>query len=243
MNTPDQREKLDRIATADEITGLDFTGLDLRPALARRTSALTARRCTFDRARLRGAGLAGSVFDDCTAVGADFEDAVLVQSSISGGSFASADFTGADLADAAFDGTDLAHAVFARAMLDDAAFTGCRMTGANLADLRGLAVTLTFTRCAMQLADLHRAPLRGIHLTGCDLTEADLRGADLREAVFDDCKLRESHLDDALLEDADLRGADLGEITERTVRSLRGAVISPAQAAAVCATLGLRVHP
>ena len=38
---------------------------------------------------------------------------------------------------------------------------------------------------------------------------------------------------------ADLRGADLGELTDDAPRTLRGAIVSEAQAADVCRALGL----
>lgn len=75
----------------------------------------------------------------------------------------------------------------------------------------------------------------------CDLSEADLRGADLREVVFERCRLRGMVLRDARLGAADLRSCDLGEVTADTPRELAGAIVSPAQAGAICTALGLTV--
>ncbi|MET9290736.1 pentapeptide repeat-containing protein [Streptomyces sp. NPDC003077] len=241
MNASARQDALDALATQDALTGLDFTGVDLRTALARRGSRLVLRDCVISRADLRDADLTGATFENCTAVGADLSRAVLAEARFVGGSFATADFREADLGDAAFTDTDLANACLSRAMLDDVTFTGCRMTGADLSALQGLAVTLTFSGCSMQLVDLHGTALRGIRVSRCDLTEANLARTDLRDAVFEDCRLREVHFQDTRLSGADLRGADLGEITERVIPLLRGAIISPEQAADVCSALGLQV--
>jgi len=120
-------------------------------------------------------------------------------------------------------------------------FTGCKLVGADLTGLRGLAVTFTVTDCTLQLANLGDANLRGLRLTGTDLSEADLWGTDLRDAVFDNCRLRDTDLSHTKLHGADLRGADLGEITLDATTHLVGAVISPRQAAEICGALGITV--
>ncbi|MFP5021831.1 pentapeptide repeat-containing protein [Pseudonocardia phyllosphaerae] len=79
---------------------------------------------------------------------------------------------------------------------------------------------------ALDEADLHDTGLAGLQLTGGSLAGANLRSV---------------RLDGARLYGADLRTSDLGEITADTPAELRGAVVSPAQAAAVCTALGLTV--
>jgi uncharacterized protein YjbI with pentapeptide repeats len=221
---------------------VDFSVVDIRRELgAVEEGPPTFRRCVFAVADLTGLDLSGAVFEQCTLDGANLRDCRLDEARVSRGSFVRASFTSADLTDAVFDGVDLSHARFNGALLADARFSECKMIGADLTSLRGLAVTFTIEDCNLQLADFSGAHLRGLHVTGSDLTETDLRGADLRDAVFENCRLREADLSETRLEGADLRGADLGEITADTPRQLRGAVISARQAAQICHALGLTV--
>jgi uncharacterized protein YjbI with pentapeptide repeats len=83
--------------------------------------------------------------------------------------------------------------------------------------------------------------MRGLRIADCDLSEADLSGADLRDVRFERCRLRGTVLRSTRLDGADLRGCDLGEVTPDTPRELRGAIVSPTQAGAICAALGLTV--
>ncbi|MFF7228987.1 pentapeptide repeat-containing protein [Streptomyces sioyaensis] len=124
-------------------------------------------------------------------------------------------------------------------MLGGAAFTGCRMIGARLTRHRGLGIT--FTRCNLAVANLNGLSLRGTRLTGIRFTEADLGGVDFRDTTFEDCRLADANLRAADFTGADLRGADLGELTLTLATQLRGAVISPDQAAQISAALGLAV--
>ena len=125
--------------------------------------------------------------------------------------------------------------------LDACRFTDCRMIGADLSGLRGLAVTYRLDGSNLGLANLQDVAWRAVTLRGLDLSEADLRGADLRDATLLDCTLRDVDLAHTRLAGADLRGADLGELTDDAPRTLRGAIVSEAQAADVCRALGLVV--
>ena len=107
--------------------------------------------------------------------------------------------------------------------------------------LRGLAVSYTLDGSTLGLANLQDVLWRGVTLRGVDLSEADLRGADLRGATLLDCVLRDVDLAHTKLTGADLRGADLGGLAEDAPRTLRGAIVSEAQAADVCRALGLVV--
>src|SRR5206468_4662001 len=137
-------------------------------------------------------------------------------------------FADCDLTHAAFRTFDLSGAILRGALLTDTSFEACRMLGADLTRLRGLAASFRFDGCNLQLADLQDLHLRGLRVHGADLSEADLRGADLREAVLSDCRLRGAQLSDTRLESADLRGSDLGELTADSLCHLAGAVISSA---------------
>jgi uncharacterized protein YjbI with pentapeptide repeats len=90
-------------------------------------------------------------------------------------------------------------------------------------------------------ADLRGVSLHKQTLRQVDLSEANLSGADLRDAVLVGCRLRDARLVDARFTGADLRRADLGALSPAACASLRGAMISAAQAAELVRGLGLLV--
>lgn len=225
-----------------DFDGVGFSSKDVRVAIEEYAGrAILFRQCDFTRAEMQDLDLTGAVFDQCRLDGAKLRECVLDRAHIIGGSCVAADFASADLNDAVFHGVELSRTRFTGALLADVRFEECRMIGADLTALRGLAVTLTIKECNLQLANFQDTDLRGADLTGSDLTEADLRGTDLRDAVFSRCRLRGADLSHTRLAGADLRGADLGEITADMLGQLRGAIISHAQAADICAALGLTV--
>ncbi len=225
-----------------DFDGVDLSSKDVRAIIEDYAGrAILFRQCDFTRAEMQDLDLTGAVFDHCTLNGAKLRECMLDRVRIIGGSCVAADFASADANDAVFHCVELSQTRFTGALLADARFEECRMIGADLTALRGLAVTLTIKDCNLQLANLQDTDLRGADLTGSDLTEADLRGTDLRDAVFSRCRLRGVDLSHTRLDRADLRGADLGAITADMPGQLRGAVISHAQAADICAALGLTV--
>ncbi|MCX4639228.1 pentapeptide repeat-containing protein [Streptomyces platensis] len=76
-------DPLTLLATETDLTGLDFTGLDLRPALRRDPRPRTFTRCAFTEANLRGAHLVGIRFTEADlgeltiAIAAQFRGAVI----------------------------------------------------------------------------------------------------------------------------------------------------------------------
>ncbi|MGH3929081.1 MAG: pentapeptide repeat-containing protein [Pseudonocardiaceae bacterium] len=225
-----------------DFDSVDFSSKDVRATVEEYAGrAILFRRCDFTCAEMQDLDLTGAVFDQCTLNGAELRECVLDRAHIIGGSCVAADFASADVNDAVFHCVELSQTRFTGALLADARFEECRMIGADLTALRGLAATLIMKDCNLQLANFQDTDLRGADLTGSDLTEADLRGTDLRDAVFSRCLLRGVDLAHTRLDGVDLRGADLGEITADMPHQLRGAVISHAQAADICAALGLTV--
>lgn len=204
-------------------------------------SARVFRRCDLTGADLRGLDLGRVVFDRCVLSEARLTGCGLDGARVTGGQWVNTELVDADLTDVVFDGVDLARARLRGALLADARFQDCRMIGVDLTALRGLASSLTLHGCNLQLANLTELHLRGWRIAGCDLSEAELWGADLREAVFTDCRLRDLDLSNTRLDGADLRSSDLGELGADSPRQLRGAVISTAQATAVCGALGITV--
>lgn len=241
MTDASTADPLAALAAGTPVVDADLTAADLRTALRAADGPRLFRRCALDGLDLHGLDLSGTTFERCTVTEASLLGCVLDTVRVDGGSFAGCNFAEADLSDAQFRDVDLSRARFTSALLADTRFEGCRMIGANLSGLRDLAPSFVLEGSNLQLANLREAHLRGLALTGVDLTEADLRGADLRDAVFQNCRLRDTDLSRTRLAGADLRGADLGELTPDTPGQLRGAVISPAQAADACRALGLVV--
>ncbi|MFJ6215345.1 pentapeptide repeat-containing protein [Streptomyces sp. NPDC092296] len=229
------------LAEHRELTGVDFSGQDLRAALRGPTSPYTFTKCTFTEANLRRALLPEAVFTDCVLDRADLGGALLEQARFQGGSAAFAKGTDADLTDATFSGTDLANSTWAGALLAGTRFEDCRMVGVRLKGCRGIGYTLA--RCHLGLAQLSGLDFRGRLLERNNFTEADLSGCDFSEAVLDGCRLAEAELRGARFAGADLRGADLGAPGPEDLVALRGAFVSVTQATALLAALGLHVLP
>ena len=169
----------------------------------------------------------------------------------------------------AFIDVDLTEAVDRAGVFTECSFRGVRFnvsTHANAA-----FVNCTFTRCSFFDATFTGCKLVGSMFDGCTfgLLEVDggdwsftgLPGADLRRSVFRDVRMREADLTGARFDDAqvlrcdlsgawvhrasfarcDLRGSDLSAFDPETA-GLKGAVIDPAQALVIAATLGLVVR-
>lgn len=198
-------------------------------------------RCELSEVDLRDVNLSGTIFDHCTLADAVLGGAELDGVHAEGGDWARVNLAQSDLTDATLRNVDLSGAVLRGALLTDASFDACRMLGAALTGLRGLAVSFRLDGCNLQLADLQDLHLRGLRVHDADLSEADLRGSDLREAVLSNCRLRGIELSETRLDGADLRGSDLGELTADSPRHLAGAVISGDQASQLCAALGVVV--
>lgn len=125
-------------------------------------------------------------------------------------------------------------------MLQAAHFFGCKLTGADLSDVRALDVY--FEETLLIGAKLTGRSFRKARLARVDFSQADLRKCDFRMASFEDCSLREALLTGARFEGADLRGADLGGVRLEDASRFRGATISREQAGQLLSELGLNVR-
>lgn len=228
------------LAAGEPVEDADLDGLDLRALLGEARDPVL-RRCSAEEPDLHGVDLSGATLEGCRFPGVDLRSATLDGTHVRGGTWPGAVIVDADLTDAVLEAVDLSRARLTGSLLTETRFTDCRMIGADLSGLRGLAVSYRLDGSNLGLANLQDVVWRGVTLRGLDLSEADLRGADLRDATLVDCTLRDVDLAHTRLAGADLRGADLGELTEDAPRTLRGAVVSEAQAADVCRALGLVV--
>ncbi|HEY2195392.1 MAG TPA: pentapeptide repeat-containing protein, partial [Actinomycetospora sp.] len=145
----------------EAVEDADLTGLDLRALLDGRRAAVL-RRCTSTEPDLHGADLTGATLDACRLGGADLRAATLDGAVVRGGSLAGAVIVDADLTDAVFEAVDLSRVRLTGSLLTETRFTDCRMIGADLSGLRGLAVTYRLDGSNLGLANLQDVVWRGV---------------------------------------------------------------------------------
>lgn len=205
-----------RRGPAADLAGADLSRLDLAELDLGGANLAGANLFGADLtgARLVGANLAGANLDRAIIIRADFSEADLrsarmflpaassrlgenpaaeaprfSRANLAGArllaKLCNGDWSGANLASAHF---ELGRTQFLAALRSD--LSGCRLTGANLADADLSGVRLAF-------ADLRGASLRGAMLRWADLAGARLDGADLAGAT---------------LHHADLNGASLRDV-------------------------------
>jgi uncharacterized protein YjbI with pentapeptide repeats len=120
-----------------------------------------------------------------------------------------------------------------------ASFTGCKLTGADLAEARAFGLGLEET--LLINAKLPALSFRKQILKRVDFSQADLRKCDFRAAMFEECSLRDALLAGSRFEGADLRGADLGGLRLEDAALFRGAMVSRVQAGQLLSQLGIIV--
>lgn len=122
-------------------------------------------------------------------------------------------------------------------------FERCRLAGADFAESRMQDVT--FDDCALELASMRVAQLERVVVSGGRADELDLTGARLRDVTLTSVPVGPILLDGTGLDRVDLTEAELDGVVDLAV--LKGATISPVQAAGLAARLaraaGLHVAP
>ena len=226
-------DKPHRIVEGETLTGADLAALA-------GTLPLHLRDCEVTGAVGRR-DLTGWIFERCRLGQADFGGAVLELTRWDHCRGGSAGFKGAILEDATFKASDFNNGNFRGAVLSAARFEDCKLTGADLTDVRALSVR--FVRTLLVSGRLKGFDFRKEKLDGIDFSSADLANSDFRDAVFENCSLREANIEGARFENADLRGADLGglDILGKPGR-FRGAVVSAAQAELILSQTGIKVR-
>lgn len=195
-----------------ELIGADLSGLDL--------SRWSFERCDLRQTVFDGAKLERSRWRSCRAAFASFVDC--------------------DLSEATFANSDFNNVALKRSNLDGAKIVGCKFTGADMADVKG--VELWFEETLLIDAKMPGRDFRKATLTRLDFSQADLRKCDFRQSTLNDCSLRDALLDAARFDGADLRGADLGGVRLGDASQFRGATISSRQASQLLIELGLNVR-
>ena len=224
----------------DSYVDVTFDRGDVIDTIGRDEGPRTFISCSFVGALVDDVALAGSRFEGCDLTNATLADSDLSRTTWERCYGEGANFTASDLADARFEGCDLTNANFTKAEVAGSSWTDCKLLGADFSGVSGLAWTIDKT--VLMYANLRGASLNERTLRDVDLTEADLTGADFERTVFEKCRLVRASWAGARFEGADLRGADLGPLeTLEQIASLRGAIVSQAQAKAITHALGINV--
>jgi uncharacterized protein YjbI with pentapeptide repeats len=140
------------------------------------------------------------------------------------------------LIDVRFEDCDLANANWERASAHRVEWVRCQLVGFTAAEAHWQDVTLR--HCNANLALFRFAMLREPRFLECDFTDADFQGADLTGAVFAKCNLTNVEFSHAKLSGVDLRTATL-EGVKAGASELKGAIVTPMQAAYLASRLGL----
>lgn len=195
--------------------------------------------CDLENAKAARLSLAGWVFEGCNIRGANFMaanlDTTLWRRSRGGEVLLRA----ANMADSRFEVCDFNNSNFEGTTLADCSFDRCKLVGANFTDAKTL--NLTFEKSLLGGARLNGVSFRKRQVNGVHFDYAILTECDFSEAVLVDCNFRDATLKKCKFVDADLRGADIAGIKLAGVRAIKGAKISPNQAADLLAEVGLEV--
>lgn len=118
-------------------------------------------------------------------------------------------------------------------------FSGCKAVGAYLAEAKLRQVL--FEDCQMQLANLSDCRCQTVRFSRCDFTGAALLGLSLTKTAFDNCRLVDVQLTGTPLGGLDLTSCTIEGWSLRG-EELRGAIVTPFQAAELSRLLGLVIR-
>lgn len=176
---------LDALNDTDFLEDETFLDIDAPEA---RIRGRELYRCTFERAKLAGATLAGCTLERCTFVDCDLTRVSFADTSLQGVRFERCKLLGVDFStlranpDVTFEGCLLRYAAFADLNLRGIRFVDCELGEAQ------------FNDCTLVNADFPGSDLAGASFTRCDLAGADLSTAN---GVFLDA--RQNNLKDAFI--------------------------------------------
>lgn len=199
-------ELLQRLKRKENVTQLDFAGLDLSNE---DLSGADLSGCYLEGVNLSGATLAGANLEGAILAFAD-----LKKCNLSGANLAHANLGGADLRDATFDRARMTGAILSRSDCSGARLTGCDLTDADFfetylteADLSGSNLTgADFSEIHIAEAIFRDAVLTGSSFQGCLLDWTDFSGATLDESNWIDCSAKRCDFSGAHMKNARFTG-------------------------------------
>ncbi|RYY56537.1 MAG: pentapeptide repeat-containing protein [Chitinophagaceae bacterium] len=136
--------------------------------------------------------LAVGEYEDCEFRHCDFSN-----SSIAGSVFINCRFTDCNLMMCKTGGT----------ALRDVKFSNCKLLGIRFENCDPFLLSVSFSKCILNLAGFFKMSLKKTAFTDCTLHETDFSGADLTQAVLANCDCHLAVFDRTNLTKADLRGA------------------------------------
>ena len=226
--------------------GLTITDEEQLSALLRK--GVVFRNCNFDEADLRDFDAEEMELQNCSLKKTDFYNLACQSLRIIDSNLERARFEKADIHEATFENCMCESADFSGAKLNlsrmvDCDLSLCDFDKANLfgVDLRGSrlrAVDLSnanldatrIDRVDFSMGSLRFKKFKKLKLVGVNFTETDLTGCDFTQAEFEDCYLNSALMsEETLFDGADLRGAYISN-THLDTASLKGAIMSAAQA-------------
>jgi uncharacterized protein YjbI with pentapeptide repeats len=172
-------------------------------------------------------------FEDADLSGRDATNAEIDQCRYNNVNFSQSRLRRAIIRDAVFASCDLANLRARDSSMSRASISGSRMTGLTWLD--GGFRDVTFDGCRMDMVSFRQSTLKDVVFTDCRLSQADFGDADLRSARFVDCDLGGAQFSGAQMAGARLLRCELTGISG--VTSLRGAIVTSADAMALAFTL------
>ncbi|MET3495458.1 DUF2169 family type VI secretion system accessory protein [Variovorax boronicumulans] len=240
-----------------DLTGADFSGMDLRATRWRRTLLESAdfSGCVLDDADFGEALLVRARFSRTSLRGAGFDKANMVLAVCENADFAGARFDGTQLDELRAEGCDFSDAKLDDLTLDKARLSDCSFDRAQLVSVDFLDESelhrISFAHARLRKVSWHQCVVSGMVFAGaaldtCDWTDSECRGgvdfsdarvestcfvgaSKLGETRFQRAVLVDCNLRDALLDGADFTGARMDN-TDFSNASMRLAVLVDADA-------------
>ncbi len=143
-----------------------------------------------------------------------------------------------ELMDVRFENCDLSNVDFGEASLYRVEFINCKIIGMNLSD--ATLRDVTFDHCNGQYAFFSYMNCKQVEFLHCQLTAADFTNATMVNVEFQECALVQVQFNFTALKGIDFTTCDIGGLGVN-IPDVKGAVVTPYQALALCELLGLVV--
>ncbi len=152
--------------------------------------------------------------------------------------FSGCNFEQAGFRDAVFEGCDLSNCDFSKAAFQRVAFISCKLMGTDFVE--AFLKHARFSGCVGEYANFADCKIQDTAFENCRLRSAAFVRCRL-SATFTLCELTGATVEQTPLKDFDLRTCQLAGL-QITLSDLRGAVVTPLQAAELAALLGLVIR-
>ena len=215
--------KLKRFSQVRDDLGCHMSREELLAALAAPDAHVT--NTAFSGLELSGVSANGTVFENVIFRGCTFD----------GVSLANCTFT-----DVLFSGCRFIRCDMGKSWLNRCDFRSCSAPG--LTFLKGRLTGVTMADCQIAYCDFSEATVEHLAAVETNLMEANVYSTRLRHVALDRCDLTRATVFRASLSGMDLSTCEIAGIrVSSDLHELRGAVISPDQAAELMGLLGIKI--